>query len=179
MKKENFIPILLMILSFVFIIISFIVFVTKGKKYYFIKQKLKIGALIISFLAILNGCKKSQPEITCYDVAIINSVKIQSSDNEGFINLKLSENNILKGNISTLNTKTYSFRILTKENKEVVISENILPFDGNFDSQNELFEISISKDIKEGEYFIETFACDKSQQVQNMFSYQYVLKIEK
>ncbi len=69
MRKENFIPIALVFLGIIFVVISLIVFFTKGKSCYFIKKKLKVGALIISLTAILNGNSLSADynhKKTCY-----------------------------------------------------------------------------------------------------------------
>ncbi len=56
MKREIIIPAFIAFLGLVFIIIKIAVFFTKGNKW-FIKKKIKVGALIISFttfyLAIL------------------------------------------------------------------------------------------------------------------------------
>ena len=85
MKKEILIPILLCFLAFLFIIINIVVYFTKGNTW-FVHQKLKIGAMIISFTGIL-ACG-SPPKPTCYDTApskeytdSITKVKKQDSIN--------------------------------------------------------------------------------------------------
>jgi hypothetical protein len=66
MKKEIVFPVLLIILGILFILINLIVFISKGNGW-FIKQKLKVGALILSLSGIF-ACG-SPPKVSCYDQA--------------------------------------------------------------------------------------------------------------
>jgi hypothetical protein len=65
MKKEILIPVLLLLLGFVFIIINVIVYVSGGNSW-LIGKKLKIGALILSLTGIFS-CG-SPPKPTCYEL---------------------------------------------------------------------------------------------------------------
>ena len=66
MKKEIFIPALLGFLGLGFIIINIIVYFSRGNAW-FIKKKLKVGALILTLTSIA-ACH-TIPQPTCYDVA--------------------------------------------------------------------------------------------------------------
>jgi hypothetical protein len=65
MKKEILIPVLLLMLGFVFIIINIIVYVSKGNSW-LIGKKLKVGALMLSLTGIFS-CG-SPPKPTCYEL---------------------------------------------------------------------------------------------------------------
>ncbi len=62
MKKEILIPLLLILLGLLFAIINVMVFFFKGNKW-FVKKKLKVGAMILSLTSLL-GC--GSPFGTCY-----------------------------------------------------------------------------------------------------------------
>jgi hypothetical protein len=66
MKKEILIPIILIVLGLIFILINAFIYFTKGNSW-FIKKKLKVGALILSLSGIL-ACG-SPPKVSCYDQA--------------------------------------------------------------------------------------------------------------
>jgi hypothetical protein len=79
--------IILIVLSGLFILASFMVLVTGGKNPYFLRKKLRIGAIIISLTAIIGivaGCKpQDRPYITCYEVEFVEDPQgTGSSGNE-------------------------------------------------------------------------------------------------
>jgi len=109
MKKELILPIFILLLSFLFIIISIFVFFTKGNAW-FIKKKLKIGAMMLSLTGIL-GCGSPRP--TCYDTAPskkytdrIENVKKQDSIN------KLVKQRVIDDSIAMVDGKRIEDSIL-------------------------------------------------------------------
>jgi hypothetical protein len=72
MKKEIVFPVLLIILGILFILINLIVFISNGNGW-FIKRKIKVGALIISLSGIF-ACG-SPSKVSCYDQAISKEYK--------------------------------------------------------------------------------------------------------
>jgi hypothetical protein len=77
MKREIFIPIFIIVLMIIFVIISAIVFFSKGKSS-FVKQKLKIGAIIISISAFAS-CNIHKH--TCYKTSVDKKNDIKDSSN--------------------------------------------------------------------------------------------------
>jgi hypothetical protein len=69
-KKEIIIPLILVCLSIVFVLINVLVFFSKGN-HRLIKEKLKVGALILTLSSIV-ACH-TMPKPTCYDVTTIPS----------------------------------------------------------------------------------------------------------
>ena len=77
MKKELYLPIIIVALTLVFGAICLMVYLSDGNAYW-IKKKLKIGALILSFAWMSNSCEKT---VICYaPVMPENSIWI---DNHG------------------------------------------------------------------------------------------------
>lgn len=76
MKKEILIPLVIMILGLIFVIINIFVFFSKGNAW-FIKKKLKIGALILTFTSIAACHTIHQP--TCYDVTAVEPTENMDS----------------------------------------------------------------------------------------------------
>ena len=70
LKKYMIIPIVLAVLGAAFVLVSFLVYISRGK-YVFIKQKLKIGALILTLTALSYNCQSNQDDIVlCYKAAV-------------------------------------------------------------------------------------------------------------
>jgi hypothetical protein len=68
MKKEILIPFMLLFLGLIFTMINIIIYFSKRNSW-FISKKLKVGAMIITFIGILSCGSTSQPDIktsTCY-----------------------------------------------------------------------------------------------------------------
>ena len=94
MKKEILIPLVIIILGLIFVIINIFVFFSKGNAW-FIKKKLKIGALILTLTSIAACHTIHQP--TCFTViepkgntdSVINAKKqdsIRMVENQKYIN---------------------------------------------------------------------------------------------
>jgi hypothetical protein len=67
MKKEILIPVLIIFIGLIFVFINIIVYITKGNSW-FVKRKLKVGAMILSLTSIF-ACS-SHYRTTCYKTAI-------------------------------------------------------------------------------------------------------------
>ncbi|HNQ69197.1 MAG TPA: hypothetical protein PKN32_12515 [Bacteroidales bacterium] len=67
MKNLNIVPVSLIVLAIAFVVVSVMVYFTRGKNKYFLTKKLKIGAMIITLTAVTNGCRV--PVVTCYKPA--------------------------------------------------------------------------------------------------------------
>ncbi len=76
MKKDILIPLVIISLGLIFVIINIFVFLSKGNEW-FIKKKLKIGALILTLTSIAACHTIHQP--TCYDVTVVKPTENEDS----------------------------------------------------------------------------------------------------
>ncbi len=180
MKKEILIPLLVFVLSIAFIIISFMVFVTKGKRYYFIKQKLKLGGLILTLSAIFNtnAIIAKGDMVKCYKKVASNSITLNYDYSKGFIEYSIAKAAPLKGNIQDVTKDEFSFRIVKKDTNEVVLSDDIILNNAKINNYSEQFEI-VLKDIEEGEYIVQIFKVKKENQTDSNYNRTYPLKVVK
>lgn len=180
MKKEILIPLLVFVLSIAFIIISFMVFVTKGKRYYFIKQKLKLGGLILTLSAIFNTntITAKNDMVRCYRKVASNSVTLNYDYSKGFIEYSISKAIPLKGEVYDVTKKEFSFRIVKKDTNEVILSDDIILNNAKINNYSEQFEI-VLKDIEEGEYTVQIFNVKKENQTDSNYNRTYPLKVVK
>ncbi|MDD3626458.1 MAG: hypothetical protein PHV06_03995 [bacterium] len=159
MKKEILINIYLIIISFIFILVSFLLFLSGGKNQYFLKQKLRIGALIIAITATM-GCgiinKQSTANYKTGNENVIiyfhkeflpNGINVLDyGDPDPFI----------KGRIKNCNAKNYSYIIDNEKNNEDIFGE-IIPIDGKFDSEDEPFKIKFPRYLNPGKYKLKIY----------------------
>ncbi len=180
MNKNNiFIPIIIVRISITFIIISLLVFFSKGKPS-FIKKKLQIGALLLTLTAPSIVACIPTPE--CYgnndvgdsgdggeyitDVIYINPEHIVN----GQIFVNLSENTKINGVIIDRSSNEYSYRITETNVSPILVGENIYALDGAYDEDVEEFSIDFSN-IAEGNYNIYFYNYNLEDQQQNIYYY--------
>jgi len=174
MKKEHFIPILLIALAIAFIFVSLMLFLSNEDKYW-IKQKLRIGAIIISFTSSMSSCI---PFGTCYLESITDSMYLENTQNNE-IHLDIIKTNKIKGWIELPAIKYYSFRI-TDTNYIEVQRDNIFADDGAFNEDYEEFTIKVDITLNAGKYFLYLFTQKKEDQPDSVKSgYSYKLIISK
>ena len=85
LKRLIVIPLVLVILGIAFAIVSFFVNITCGNSK-LLKNKLKIGGLIITLTALLNnpGWAQQNPDVLCYNMATpTTAIEIHDSQNQG------------------------------------------------------------------------------------------------
>ena len=170
LKKEILIPCYIIVLSIVFVIISALVIITKGRTS-LLKKKLKIGAMIISLTAMVSGCGPGpQPMVLCYEMVLPDCFEISESkyvNDEDYvgeeISVDLSLNAILKGTIIYREAKEFSFIIADTKNTIKQRGE-ISPYDGEFDSETEKFEIAVDPEIPSGIYYLHLYNVAQDKQ---------------
>jgi len=160
--KRLLIPIIIIALTATFLIISFLVIVTKGNPA-LIKRKLKLGALLLTFTLTQTGCDGLVTQ-TCY--APIPSEQIVftdvQTDTSGII-IDLTKSQILKGTISYRTSNEFSYKIADSGNV-IIQNGNISAYDGKFDSSTEPFEIKFNSNFKLGVYDIYFYKFSKEKQ---------------
>lgn len=133
-------------LAAAFGVVSLIVVLTRGKSGYFIGKKLKIGAAIIGLTGTLNGCG---PE-SCY-VPVSSGIYLETISETDKIEIS--------GTIERRYEETgFSYRIIKEWDMSQVLQEgNILPSDGELDSEEEKFSFKIDNNFAKGRYRILTY----------------------
>ncbi len=178
MQKNFLIGIIaLSFLSMVFIIISLLVFLTRGNKSSLINKKLLIGGFILTLTAMINSCtgqttinNNGDDPIMCYKPAMNDRILLDNGLLGDSIQYNLSETNIISGTISNRQSDIFSFR-LTKKDGEMIQSGNINALDGVFDEHNEEFNIEIDKSTPKGEYILYFYNISAEEQGLNIDAY--------
>ncbi len=178
-KKEYLFPILLILLTVVFVGVSLAVILTRGKSAKWVNRKMKIGALMLSMtLPSLAGAQVTDslpPVVTCYYPVILNEMTINNSEGK-MLKIQKRKDKIIKGNITSRVGNNFSYSIKDSSGNEVQAQE-VLPADGNFDSYTEDFEIEINRKIKHGEYILYLYSMLVSEQTKNNHTAVYKLNV--
>ncbi|MCK4665227.1 hypothetical protein KAU33_00660 [Candidatus Dependentiae bacterium] len=156
MKKEILISIYIGILSGLFFLVSFLLYLTKGKNSNFLDQKLKLGALIIAMTVTISCAPRHTP---CYEPVVINDflitsdyrVHIENSHNR--LPIVEAEKKVISGCISDRYGYEFSY-ILYDWNAKIIQSGDLKSSDGKFDETIEGFEIKLKKKLITGAYSI-------------------------
>lgn len=157
-KKETLFPIIVFLLSGVFIIVSAAVFFSRGKSKFWLSKKMKIGALLLSFSAITI---QQQSCVTCYEPVATNDILIETDT----VNFNID--NKIKGTIHDREGTDFSFK-LTDSLRTITFQEgNILPADGMFDENTEDFIIEVDTTLETGKYAI-TLSVENRNYIQNL-----------
>jgi hypothetical protein len=153
-KKELYLPLVLIGLSAAFIAVSFLVWITRGNDS-LLKKKLRIGALILSLSGIGTGCWTT----TCYEGYPEDYFVLDGMDTNREIELDLTISNILRGKIENRRGEGYWFLITDQDSVEV--QTGILEaLDGAFNERAEEFEIAVRSDIPTGDYELTLYSAD-------------------
>ena len=177
MKKENAIPFILLGVGAAFIVVSMLVFLSKGNPK-LVKHKLKLGAIIIGLTATVVSCK---PTVSCYEPALppdMFTFDVDSNSYQDTIKLKLPNDSLLTGRISKLSKTQYSFIIQDLSMNEKY-RDNILPEDGVFNSSDERFIINIPTTLDNGTYYLKAYSTEKTQINPDLYKVSRLIKIAK
>lgn len=162
-KKELLIPLFFVALSLAFVVVCALV-VISGSHPYFIKKKLRLGALLLSLSsAAACGGGPGDDVIMCYDPAPPAdemNLDLRDEVHQGFdVTMDLEQDNELHGAINNRSGEAYSF-LLVNEADVVVQQEDIGALDGVYDDYDEDFVITIREDLPAGHYTLSLFAMD-------------------
>ena len=155
MKKEIYIPLILIGLSVAFVVVSFLLWLSRGNDA-LLKKKLRIGALIISLSGIALGCWSERDCSTCYLVAQENVFTVEEQYMGGRIVLDMSETYKLTGLVSNYTSEDFWYLIEDYSDNEIQRGM-VEPLDGAYDEHSEEFEILVRVDLATGEYKLEFY----------------------
>lgn len=156
MKKELYIPLILIGLSVAFVVVSFLVWITRGNDS-FLRKKLRIGAMILLLTGTAVGCKC---EDSCYLIIADNQFFIEDQGIGGRIELDMSVTNKLIGQIRHRADEDFWY-LIRKRNGEEMQRGNVEPLDGVYDDIHEEFEIQVRIDLATGEYELEFYLLEE------------------
>jgi len=176
-KRYMIIPLLLSILAIAFAFVSFLVYISRGK-YFFIKQKLRIGALILTLTTFSYSCHSNQDDIIlCYKTAAPTpSITFFNEINQNQeIIVDPLVNRAIKGTIreETESYPHYSFRILAADGTTLQKGELPLRETEAKETRALSFEILIDQDIPLGTYTLHVYHFDLKTQDQYPDNYFY------
>ncbi len=173
-KKDVLLPFLFIGLSLAFLFFSGMVYLSKRKPGRWISGKMKTGALLLSLTALTTtGCR---PKVMCYDVAASDVIRIEGAP-YGQLELKLSQNPEIKGTINYRTLAVFSYRLMDSHAKQTILAKEIVPEDGKFDNQTEIFSIKIDPSLKPGNFRLFIYNNDLSKQDENHYNIELKLHL--
>ncbi len=152
-RKGIFVLPALAVLAAAFVLISVLVFLSRGRTG-LIRAKLKLGALLLGFTGMFgSGCNTTHT--TCYLPAWQEMMHIEAAatDDWGVV-LDLDQGNQLHASLSFRRHDVFSFRILDEEGTELQRDE-ILPADGAYDSSSEDCILEIDENLPLGRHWLD------------------------
>lgn len=180
-KKELLLPLAFVALCLAFVCVCALVVISRNHPY-FIKKKLRLGALLLGLSsAAACGCGPGDDIIMCYDPAPPAddmSLDLREEVHEGFdITMNLEVDTELYGVIGNCAANSYSF-LLVDASGTVVQLEDIMALDGAYDDYDEDFLITIRDDLPVGDYTLSLFAMS-AQEIEDIDAWrsQYFLHI--
>lgn len=192
LKKNIFIPIVIIFLSIGFLIVSFLVFISKSSPK-LLKKKLRIGGLIITLTAAISSTTSSCiPPVTCYEGGYepyeyenyISFTEDYASDYkyDKKITVDLTSDNILDGSIKNIKSDYFSYRLcdydfISYQKGDVVFFDETTDSDGKINAN---FQINLSKNINIGIYNLYIFdnSVDSQMMVPDDEYSNYINKFE-
>ncbi len=150
MKKELYLPLVLIGLSAAFIVVSFLIWITRGNDS-LLKKKLRIGALILSLTGTAIGCESRTCYVPLYDAGQNQLVLSGVIYPDGTFVMNLAFGNRIEGTILYPTIDEYTFQILNDDGSRIDRGPMVIQ-DGEFDEDLEEFTISIREDIPTGIY---------------------------
>jgi hypothetical protein len=156
MKKEILIPVIVVLLSIVFIVTCVIVYITKGNSYW-ISKKIKIGALL---LALSSTPLISRDTKMCY-IKQSPKITIESDQNNAAVyKINLKEVNKIAVKISYIDKNSFTFIIKNEKNKSVQKGNVIVTKEKDEKTRVKGY-IILDKKLKSGNYTIYFFNSKK------------------
>lgn len=173
-KREITIPILVILLTLLFAVISVAVFLTNGKSEKWVARKMKIGALLLT----LNSVSSCEPFITtCYDMPPPPNTMWVNGLTENGIELNTDTSHIIFGTIEERQSEDFSFAVYTDENIKFQ-ADTIISVDGKFDNYSEEFKIELDTNILPGNYALKLYDVSMDKQGESYPRQEYNLVIK-
>ena len=144
MKKEIYIPLLIVVLTLAFGVICLMVYLSDGKAYW-IKKKLKIGALLLTFSFFAESCETT----SCYLPPMPgNSIRIDNSGDSLIYSFK----DTMFVKISNLTYPFFSYDIMDDSFNS--IKSDLLQKENDSTNYNNFYFLIFENDFEPGKYKI-------------------------
>ena len=156
----------LIVIGVSFLVLSALVYITRGKNSYFIRKKFKLGSAIILLtvsLGLIPGCFQGV-DANCY-TGPGTSVYLLSCNSEnicenvyGEISVNLAENNSLLGQISYGFSEVHTFYIYSKDDPDrTILQSGTLDLEvlGGENNHIQEFTINLDSSLTAGTYILE------------------------
>ena len=171
MKKELYIPIIVIALTIVFAAVSLMVYLSNGK-HYWIKKKLKIGAILLGLTFYANSCDVP-PEVTCYDPAMPNNYLMLDQYGD---TLTYSIADTMRIEIANTTYPYFSYELLN--DTQDIIKSDILENRDTLTTNNYASSIIFNEEFTPGTYKI-SFYGELSEQIQKTeILGTYIIRVE-
>ena len=157
-KRELFTPLVVAGLAVAFIVVSALVYLSRGNPG-LVRRKLRLGGMLLAITGAVNGCGTSM----CYDVASPNEFALSDIRSDGAVHLDLPGSNKVAGVIYQRQGDRFSFRLLDTQDA-VVQKADIPALDGAFDDNMEEFELAIRPDLATGTYKLSFYTAGQGDQ---------------
>lgn len=147
MKKELFIPVLILTLTLAFAVVSAIVFINGGRSAGLIKRKMRLGALLLTFNAMVWGAKATDDGRTCYIVGPPTDPSHYRLNIKNNLGYGLSAGTYTKYYLGDENKTNHSLRLdvnysYVNMNKEVQVSNSDLYLTPYSDGSNKPYPLT-------------------------------------
>lgn len=173
--KKLISPLVLIGLMAAFGIVCLMVGFTKGKSALWIKQKMKIGAAIITLTSVSTGCP---PVVTCYDPVMPNIFEFDQLNNQSYqIIADLPNDSVLTGTIYQREAENFDFEVLTNDST-IIQTGKITATDGVFDAKEEKFKIVLDTKIDTGLFQLTIYQLFSDSPTDRYAIFSYPLKIK-
>lgn len=176
-KNELLVPLCVVGLSLAFVAVSIAVALTAGRNRFFVRKKLALGALLLSFSGTAAGCGV----VSCYEpMEEPNDTHLTYGGSGGHtLRVDIAEDNEVLGIVYNCEASAFSF-IVTNATGHEVQKEDIAAGDGAFDGDyDEGFTIHLDESLAAGSYELRVFpvSSDQIYDVSNQWVALYELDI--
>ncbi|HPR32045.1 MAG TPA: hypothetical protein PLK12_08115 [Prolixibacteraceae bacterium] len=159
--KKILSPLVLALLFGLFTLVGFMVWLTRGKRSFWLARKMKLGAAILTLAGISTGCP---PVVTCYDPMPMNWFDFDQLDYEqNAIVADLPADSVLTGTLRQPTYDAFSFTI-TDADSTVLQQGNVLPADGQYDTDTEPFTLALNSRLDTGMYILRVQGIEETGQ---------------
>lgn len=167
-KKENIIPLAIIVFSLLFMAVSVMVYFSKGKSKKWIGYKIKVGALLLSLSVA--SCNSGSRQVTCYSEPAGNAMRLFNTGS-GKLEINIKNENIISGAVYYIAGKDFSYSLSDSTGK-ILIKENLI-FKNNLKTIDDTFHIKINRKLTAGRYKIRLFDLKAENQDSTKFNSEY------
>jgi len=138
-------------LAVAFAAVSFMLYLSGGKSSYWLKKKMKIGAIMLTMSAATVGYQGCIT--TCYDMPAQNDITLDNLTNYE-IRVNMQENKYITGTIYERISTEFYYRITDTAYTKTFQLDQLKANDGAMDESTEKFTILLNDSLESGIYML-------------------------